>query len=126
MSSPTTAFDFAETKHVCHVLTEADAASAIRKADTRPQPTRRPANSGASWRNLRSADACALHARLQIPSADYESVRLAIRRLSALTAAAYRHERACVTLSDETWLDCLTVPRKARMIWVYRCLDLPD
>jgi len=23
-------------------------------------------------------------------------------------------------------LVCLTLPRKARMIWVYRCLDLPD
>src|SRR5947207_9304129 len=36
-------------------------------------------------------------------------------RLSARTPARFSHA-----------VQLLTVPRKARMIWVYRCLDLPD
>jgi len=49
------------------------------------------------------------------------------RRGYAASCVPYRHERARAWPGPYgLWrLWTLTVPRKARMIWVYRCLDQP-
>src|SRR5262249_47868040 len=57
------------------------------------------------------------------PSSDHETENFPSRcRLSAQCPAHFSVIR-CRVLARPF---ALTVPRNARMIWVYRCLDLPD
>ena len=118
-------FRFAETKHVCR----SDQLKTVRRSS--PQRRYQTSNLGRlveisvqGRQNLRSAPSRSdAVGDLRFSSVDHDFVELRPTRRSLVTGCEHRPFGSRLSARAS---DCLTVPRKARMIWVYRCLDLPD